>query len=84
MWKREQCQRRYRNHTHRLNEKELKEEFDEKCEDEKRVYKSLADDFIKQGSSLHHSIIKALMNTRENFPIGKSPIILGDLLRKIQ
>ena len=24
VWKREQIQRRYRNHTHRLNEKELK------------------------------------------------------------
>ena len=66
VWKREQTQRRYRNHTHRLNEKELKEEFEAKCEDEKRVYKSLADDFIKQGSALHDSIMKVLMNTNGN------------------
>ena len=32
----------------------------------KIVYKYLADDFIKQVSTLHHNIVKALMNTKGN------------------
>ena len=63
VYKREQGRRRYRNHTHRLDQIELKNEFNDKSVDEQRVYKNLSDDFIRQGSSLHHNIIKALENT---------------------
>ena len=63
VYKREQGRRRYRNHTHRLDQIDLKNEFNDKSVDEQRVYKNLSDDFIRQGSSLHHNIIKALENT---------------------
>ena len=66
VFKREQTQRRFRNYTHRLNELELKEEFESKREDEKNVYKNLANEFVAQGCSLHHNIIKTLIDTKGN------------------
>ena len=66
VYKREQTQKRFRTHTLRLDPKELKSEFDSKAEDEKNVYKNIANNFIPQGFSLHHNIIKSLEKTGGN------------------
>ena len=66
VYKREQTQKRFRTHTLRLDPKELKAEFDDKEEDEKNVYKNIASNFIQQGFSLHHNIIKILEKTAGN------------------
>ena len=60
VYKREQTQRRYRSHTLRLDAEMLKEEFEGKDDLEKRTYQNIADNFIRQGFSLHHNIVKAL------------------------
>ena len=60
VYKREQTQKRYRTHTLRLDAKTLKEEFENKHEDEQVVYRNIADNFKHQGFSLHHNILKLL------------------------
>ena len=66
VFKREQTQRRFRNHTHRLNNNELKEEFDQKSPEEIKRYSNIAENFFIQGQSLHHDIIDVLQNTCGN------------------
>ena len=63
VYKREQTQKRYRTHTLRLDAKTLKEEFENKHEDEQVVYRNIADNFKHQGFSLHHNIVKLLKKT---------------------
>ena len=60
VYKREQTNKRFRHHTLRLDASELKEEFLSKSEDEQQVYRNIANNFIQQGFSLHHNIVKAL------------------------
>ena len=66
VFKREQTQRRFRDHTHKLNNDELNSEFDLKSEEDKEYYNILAEKFFLQGQSLHNDIIKALEHTCGN------------------
>ena len=60
IYKREQTHKRYRSHTIRLNAVELKNEFESLDELEKKTYDNIANNFIQQGYSIHHNIIRAL------------------------
>ena len=66
VYKREQTHRRYRTHTLRLNAEELKNEIESKDELEKKVYQNIANNFMQQGFSLHHNIVKALQKMSGN------------------
>ena len=63
VYKREQTHRRYRTHTQHLNKDMLKEEFESKSENEQLVYSNIAKNFVHQGYSIHHNLIKALEKT---------------------
>ena len=59
-YKREKTQKIYRTQTLRLDAKRLKEEFERKNEDEQAVYRNIANNFMQQGFSLHHNIVKVI------------------------
>ena len=66
VYKREQTHKKFRTHTQRLCAINFKEEFDSIVEDEETVYSKIADNFVKQGNSLHHNIIDAVAKTSGN------------------
>ncbi len=66
VFKREQTQRRYRNFTHKLDNDELKIEFEGQDVVKKESYHNISCAIQLQAESLHHDIISALENTHGN------------------
>ena len=66
VFKREQTQRRYRNSTHRLNNDDLKIEFEGHSDIQKEMYQNVSGTIQLQAESLHHDIISSLENTHGN------------------
>ena len=82
VYKREQTQKRFRTHTLRLDPYMLKEEYNNKHHDEQVVYKNIANNFIHQGYSLHHNIVKVLEKTSGNMSYAAIVNHLGGIVTK--
>ena len=82
VFKREQTQKRYRTHTQRLDAKTLREDFENKEDDEQLIYKNIANNFVQQGYSLHHNIVKVIENTGGHMSYEAIANQLGGLVTK--
>ena len=80
VYKREQTQLRYRNHTYRLDDNELKDDFEAMEEEEKRIYGEIANVMIKQGYGMHNDMITALQKTSGNISYKQIANYIGGLV----
>ena len=82
MYKREQTQRKFRTNNLIFDSKLLRDEFDSKHREEQLVYKNIANNFVQQGYSLHHNIVKVLEKTSGNMSYAAIANHLGGIVTK--